>query len=243
MADISTELATIRNSVYGREMRAAIGNGLEKVNEESSEVHTQIDIVVEAAEAATEAAASAEEAKQYVMQYTPEGYGDLVADVTDVTSWELKRDTTDTDYLVISGSNSQTHGRVYAPVSQLASVIDSIYPVGSIYMTLDTLDPNTQWAGTTWVRLEDRFLLGASSTYAANSQGGEATHTLTVQEMPSHTHSVRGKSIAAGSGSGTAFRLEPDKTAWVGSTTSNGSNQPHNNMPPYLAVYMWQRTA
>lgn len=243
MANISTELATIRNSVYGREMRTAIGDGLEKVNEESSEVHEQIDIVVQAAETASQAALDAEEAKQYVMQYTPEGYGDLVADVTDVTSWELKRDTTDADYLVISGSNSQTHGRVYAPVSQLASVIDSIYPVGSIYMTLDALDPNTQWAGTTWVRLEDRFLLGAGSTYAVNSQGGEATHTLTVQEMPSHTHSVRGKSIAAGSGSGTAFRLEPDKTGWVGATTSNGSNQPHNNMPPYLAVYMWQRTA
>ena len=65
--------------------------------------------------------------------------------------------------------------------------INTIYPVGSIYISANEVSPTTLFGGT-WVKIQDRFLLGASDTYANESTGGEATHTLTTNEMPSHTH-------------------------------------------------------
>ena len=121
--------------------------------------------------------------------------------------------------------------------------VDSVYPVGSIYMSVAATDPSMLFGGT-WERLQNCFLLGASSTYAAGSTGGEAEHTLTVNEMPSHDHSLtllNGQSLsyaypAASSNSGG----ELNSSAAVSNT---GGSQPHNNMPPFLAVYMWKRIA
>ena len=68
-----------------------------------------------------------------------------------------------------------------------SSVLDA-YPVGSIYMSVNSTSPASLFGGT-WEQLKDRFLLGAGDTYTNGSTGGESTHTLTVDEMPSHTHS------------------------------------------------------
>jgi len=106
-----------------------------------------------------------------------------------------------------------------------------------------------QYGGTTWTKIEGRFLLGASSSYPVNSTGGEAKHTLTVDEIPSHNHdslyqanvyiagagSYDDKPIVAGNG--TTSDTNPY------STLSTGGGQAHNNMPPYKAVYIWERTA
>lgn len=245
MANISTELVTIRTSVYGKDMRAAIADGLEKVNDESSEVYDQIDIVVESAEIASQAAAQAQSALTEVYHYTPEGWSDLLSDVEDVTSWELARDSSDPDYIVIKGSDSQTHGSVYAPASQISSVIDTIYPIGSIYMSTVNADPATFLTGTTWTRIEDRFLIGASNTYAAGTPGGSAEHTLTISEMPAHTHTVKGQVRNSSSGSGVQSTKNIDGTSGGDNhaTTSAGGGQPFSIMPPYLPVYMWTRTA
>ena len=70
-----------------------------------------------------------------------------------------------------------------------AEVVDLIYPVGSIYMSVSSTSPATLFGGT-WVQLEDRFLIGASSTYTAGGTGGASTHTLTTNEMPSHSHGM-----------------------------------------------------
>ena len=84
-------------------------------------------------------------------------------------------------------------------------------------------------------------MLAAGSSYALGSTGGEAQHTLTVEEMPSHRHetyrTMTGKSSAeiyVPSDSGTAHGVD---------TTAVGGSAPHNNMPPYLAVNVWKRTA
>lgn len=75
--------------------------------------------------------------------------------------------------------------------------------------------------------------------------GGEASHTLTVNEMPSHNHVLRAyKDSTAPSNYGTTV---PAKW-WTDNVSSSvtesaGGSQPHNNMPPYLAVFMWKRTA
>lgn len=128
----------------------------------------------------------------------------------------------------------------------VAGVINLIYPVGSIYMSINSTSPATLFGGT-WEQLEDRFLLGAGSTYAAGSSGGEAEHTLTVDEMPSHTHTANSVRITEDSGGPVAMRnnnlsnLEPEVSAPMVSNTGGG--EAHNNMPPYLAVYMWKRTA
>ena len=122
------------------------------------------------------------------------------------------------------------------------TLIDLIYPVGSIYMSVTNTSPQSFFGGT-WERIQDRFLLAAGSTYAAGGTGGSATHTLTVSEMPNHGHVVgtEGGSVSktttyiAGATGGAGARGE--------STTDNaGGGAAHNNMPPYLTVYMWKRT-
>ena len=98
------------------------------------------------------------------------------------------------------------------------------------------------YGGTTWTKIEGRFLLGVSEDYAVNSTGGEATHTLTINEMPAHTHNYTRLWYNCGKTWG-----NPDGNNWLGSNTvassSTGGGQAHNNMPPYKAVYIWERTA
>lgn len=133
-------------------------------------------------------------------------------------------------------------------------LLDAVYPIGSLYMSVNAADPNTLFGGT-WERLKDRFLLAAGDTYAAGATGGEAAHTLTVDEMPRHTHalawSATGDPITGGND---VFGLnQPTVTKLTTSAEygayyhtypkESGEGQPHNNMPPYLTVYMWKRTA
>ena len=134
------------------------------------------------------------------------------------------------------------------------------YPVGSIYMSVNDASPASLFGGT-WEILNDVFLLAAGSYANAGTFGGEATHTLTVDEMPSHVHSVNISSretlnrVIWGSGYGSS-----DKNAWgFGYVEDSSSGLPtgasgvtaayagggaaHNNLPPYMAVYMWKRVS
>lgn len=121
-----------------------------------------------------------------------------------------------------------------------------VYPVGSIYMSVNGADPGTLFGGT-WEQLEDRFLLAAGTTYAAGATGGEAEHTLTVGEMPSHTHSLYGGNNVDPpdwfGGSGNAYGIMNKAGTAYSYLGNTGGGAAHNNMPPYLAVYMWKRTA
>lgn len=115
-----------------------------------------------------------------------------------------------------------------------------IYPVGSIYMSANSTSPATLFGGT-WEQIQDTFLLSAGSTYTAGDTGGEATHTLTVDEIPSHTHTYFEIDINAGQGR--QANWGNDIYGRTTNTGSTGGGQAHNNMPPYLVVYMWKRTA
>lgn len=114
------------------------------------------------------------------------------------------------------------------------------------------------YGGTSWSKIEGRFLLGASSSYKINSTGGEATHNLTVSEMPKHNHASSTKRGAIPcwdnkvSSTGKYYGLYDGSLAYQSSyaydinTTSTslaGGNTAHNNMPPYKAIYIWERTA
>ena len=68
--------------------------------------------------------------------------------------------------------------------------IDQVYPVGSIYMSVNSTNPSALFGGT-WVQLKDKFLLGAGDSYAAGATGGEAAHLLTNDELPANMGSFR----------------------------------------------------
>ena len=141
--------------------------------------------------------------------------------------------------------------------NQIDDINDKLYPVGFIYLSVNDTNPST-FIGGTWERIKDRFLLAAGDTYAAGRTGGEATHTLTVNEMPRHSHSITLFASEDGLGGKTLRDAEQGKplaAKWGESLDlSSGKNierhinltgggAAHNNMPPYLAVYMWVRTA
>ena len=128
------------------------------------------------------------------------------------------------------------------------SLLNLIYPVGSIYMSVSSTSPQTLFGGT-WTRLVDRMLIGAGSYYKVGDTGGETTHRLTANEMPHHTHTI-GMQTCGEEASG--FGLRNDANGFTGrvyvtgggtaGTHGTGGGAAHNNMPPYRAVYMWQRT-
>ena len=158
-----------------------------------------------------------------------------VDDLTDVISLAVQ-DNTDN----IAALSNQ--------ISNIGSItFDDIYPIGSIYMSVNSTNPRNLFGGT-WTQLKDRFLLGAGSTYTNGSTGGEASHTLTVNEMPSHSH---GQYVTVSSGGSLSANCDYDsyasgkarKSAQNVSTDPTGGGNSHNNMPPYLVVYMWQRTS
>ncbi len=159
--------------------------------------------------------------------------------------------------LKISVMTKEEYGAATRPDPDGASTLDFIedevladliYPVGSIYMSVNDTDPQALFGGN-WKRIKDRFLLSCGDTYPAGSTGGEAEHTLTVLEMPRHNHGISTKfNSAAGS---TDLVMLADENIGTQYTYENGAgpihhqgeSKPHNNMPPYLAVYMWQRVS
>lgn len=143
--------------------------------------------------------------------------------------------------------NSHAKYEAYTKEDINEMLLNKVYPVGSIYMSINELEPSDLFGGT-WEQIKDTFLLSAGDTYQAGFTGGEATHTLTVNEMPSHGHTFRGvndgTSVKSNYGSYPA-RIAADKAPnWTGYFIDNtGGSQAHNNMPPYLTVYMWKRIA
>lgn len=149
---------------------------------------------------------------------------------------------------VIDSLQTQTNNRTNAPsIRAVNEAIKknwlTIYPIGSIYMCVNDINPSEVFGGT-WVQIKDRFLLAAGDTYNNGATGGEATHTLTTDEIPPHIHSYYAVTGVMGNyeilgGNDKFCPLDSESKA----TTSTGSGQAHNNMPPYLAVKVWKRTA
>lgn len=183
----------------------------------------------------------------------------------------------------VDTNNTQlaTCGFVRNAIAKYAPMLDTmkkIYPVGSIYMSTVSTNPATLFGFGTWEAMPaGRVLLAQGksdwgTTYKAGSSGGEATHQLTVGELPSHGHSAStnttgnhththpgwqmGEGIRHQDGC-SAIPQRGDQGGYNGTYTfstagnhshtitvnNTGSSQSHNNMQPYLAVYMWKRTA
>lgn len=124
------------------------------------------------------------------------------------------------------------------------SILDAFFPVGSIVFRYDHEDPNVMYAGTTWVRIANRFLWGCDADGDIGTIGGEKTHTLTVNEMPSHHHgsTYSGSAGVVGETYKYAWYLDSGNKMAYG-TISAGGGAAHNNMPPYIQVSIWRRTA
>ena len=140
------------------------------------------------------------------------------------------------------------------------------YPVGAIYISTVSTSPASLFGGT-WTQIKDRFLYSVGDTAFAGQQGGEISHTLTINEMPAHYHSLGHTgdhpsfSVTWGNinasvevPSATAVSHTPGQALTGGNplvifqdsdyiTAYSGGGLAHNNMPQYLSVYMWQRVA
>lgn len=126
------------------------------------------------------------------------------------------------------------------------NILDIIYPIGSLYTSTLATSPASRIGGT-WEPIRDRFLIGAGGSYSALATGGEAAHSLTVDEMPSHNHRLMLYNSGTGSSS--------SGLSWTGSGGSTsgyfgggymeytGGSSAHNNMPPWYAVYIYRRIA
>lgn len=157
---------------------------------------------------------------------------------------------------------------------RISSIVDAFYPVGSIYMSVNSADP-AQLFGGTWEQIQDTFLLAAGQNYTAGDTGGSATHTLTEQELPQITLSMtlrnfhnttNNSSVGVMVGTGTTGSVNSNYDIKASGESSSGLNrintsgvtasdtctrythtigdgQAHSIMPPYMAVYMWKRTA
>lgn len=135
----------------------------------------------------------------------------------------------------------------------ISVLLDAIYPVGCLYWSSDSTNPGTLFGGT-WTAITDKFVLAAGSSFNVNDTGGETEHVLTVAELPTHNHNVEhnGDSGDTASGSdpagrGSFMRNFPASGTPTNITdhytTSVGNGDAHNNMPPYVVKYCWERVA
>lgn len=148
-------------------------------------------------------------------------------------------------------------------------ILNLIYPVGAVYMSTNNVNPSTLFGGS-WEQIKDTFLLAAGNTYAAGSTGGKAKVSLAVENLPAHSHTgktnldgthihystaygwmidgvgnARSAVAEGSSGFGADIKIRADGSEhqhWF-TTDTTGSGTAVENMPPYVAVYVWKRTA
>ena len=164
-----------------------------------------------------------------------------VSDITDLTNRVGVLETDKADKTALSGY--MTYAQVQdAIAAALADRWKVDKPVGCLYMSFESTSPATLFGGS-WTQLKDRFLLAVGDTYkSAGLIGGEADHTLTVAEMPSHRHGASEGQFHAYTGSNGADTVSGGTNFKSIQYTANvGGGGSHNNMPPYITVYVWRR--
>lgn len=133
-------------------------------------------------------------------------------------------------------------------------VLDTYYPIGKIYITVGNENPN-ETIGGTWIKFgSGKCLVSVDTSQTEFSVvekiGGEKEHTLSASEMPAHKHDIY--AFSPESGSTGRFTCNPawnnrssdtEGIRWIGESGITGQTTPHNNLQPYITVYMWKRTA
>jgi hypothetical protein len=120
----------------------------------------------------------------------------------------------------------------------------AVYPVGSIYTSVVSTSPATHFGGTWEAFAQGKVVVGLDSADTdfdtVGNTGGAKTHTLITDEIPSHTHSM---SIENASGTGSTGSSNGASSFSTVNTSATGGGQAHNNLQPYVVVYMWKRVA
>ena len=190
-------------------------------------------------------------------------YLDGTATLSELSNQEL---TDAINSLTERVNNLESENKTLKSQVNNAMVANDVYPVGSIYMSINNTNPSTLFGGT-WEKVEGRFLLGSSNNYEVGTTGGNSSvlytpqgivgnHTLTVNEMPAHTHWLRmiwgddwGNVIMP---RGSEWKISVDQGG--GGTGSTGGSQPHNHlftgtqsniniMNPYFVINIWKRVS
>ena len=193
-----------------------------------------------------------------LLDFKAGGDGLGVGKVCESPGMEVAMDATFFGEVYVGGRNKTLSDYI----SSISPTFDKIYPVGSIYISVIGTNPEQLFGGT-WEQLPGRFLLGAGSNdenttnaygdisvgelnRPAGEKGGETSHKLTIDEIPEHTHSMNSPAadvrMDSGSGNYWPIQYSPNSSNSALIQPSGGGGT-HNNMPPYLAVYMWKRVA
>jgi hypothetical protein len=120
------------------------------------------------------------------------------------------------------------------------AIFDALLPVGSVIMRYDHTNPGTLYPGTTWARIYGAFPWFTDAAGQIGLTGGERTVKLTVNQIPAHNHG--GTYTNAGTARTHAW-LPSGGSAMGYDTVSTGGGEAHNNMPPYIQLAAWRRTA
>lgn len=130
-----------------------------------------------------------------------------------------------------------------------AALVDMLYPVGSIHLSVNSANPSTYFGGT-WVswgagRVPVGVNTSDSSFSTVEKTGGAKTHKLTKSEMPSHNHTYDTftRLFTAESGNSVFHLWGHDSIVTTATSGNAGSGAAHNNLQPYITCYMWKRTA
>jgi hypothetical protein len=184
-------------------------------------------------------------------QITDFAHSHTKSEITDFSHTHTKANITDF---------SHTH-----TVSDITDLYNKIYPVGSIYISVNNTNPGTYLTGTTWaVWGSGRVLVGVDTGQTefntVEKTGGEKTHALTVNEMPSHNHGITDPGHSH-SLNGNNYDRDGGGVTWTDTVDMNrneggvntsttgisirntGGNSSHNNIQPYITCYMFKRTS
>ena len=232
------------------QMSAAAGNGKANITltkNTRKESSSAFDFVIDAA------AAPVDYFSDYEMNY----YEDVILRIED-----MMLDAADIQSYATAAAQSASAAQTSAAQAQAIAMdgARACFPVGTILMTMTNTNPST-YIGGTWVEINDVFLLAAGTSHPAGETGGSEEVALTVAQMPAHrhytinmAHSESGVSpdyqhaVARYNNSNSTeyYRYQLNgcsNDANGGRTSPTGSGGAHDNMPPYLAVYTWKRTA
>lgn len=141
---------------------------------------------------------------------------------------------------------TKPYGRIYKNKTNIsidARDLYNVWPIGSIYISVINTNPS-KWFGGTWIAFgTGRCLVGVDTSQSEFNRvmktGGEKTHTLTISEMPSHNHpGIIGYTNTTGY---YARLYEGSQGTNLDGEGKTGGDQPHNNLQPYITVYMWRR--
>ena len=146
----------------------------------------------------------------------------------------------------IGKDDVKINGLIYMNGYKVATFND-VYPIGSIYMSINNVNPSTLFGGTWTEWGTGRVPVGVDTSQTEFSTiekiGGEKTHTLTIDEMPTHDHSIRYRTKVASNGTSGLWVLGAATYDGINNVPieSTGGGKGHNNLQPYVTCYMWKR--